>query len=137
MAMDDCLFCKVMSGELKAHTVYESPGAVAFLDKYPTARGHTLVIPRHHAPTLLDLPDEHIDGLFRAVKEVQAKIARALEPIAFNLGWNHGRDAGQHVYHLHVHVLPRFNGAGRGMQSVGEGAARMDLAAVAEAIRKA
>lgn len=135
--MDECIFCKVLSGEMAASLVYESPGAVAFLDKYPTTRGHTLVIPRHHAPTLLDLPDEHIDGLFRAVKEVQAKIARALEPIAFNLGWNHGRAAGQHVYHLHVHVLPRFAGPGRGVQSVAEGAARMDLAAVAEAIRKA
>lgn len=134
--MDECIFCKVMAGELPANLVYESTAAIAFLDKYPTTRGHTLVVPRHHAPTLLDLPDEHIDGLFRAVKEVQAKVSRALEPIAFNLGWNHGRAAGQHVYHLHVHVLPRYS-PGRGVQSVGEGAARMDLAAVAEAIRKA
>ncbi len=135
--MDDCIFCKVVSGELPANLVYESPGAVAFLDKYPATRGHTLVIPRHHAPTLLDLPEEHIEGLFRAVKEVQAKVARAFEPIAFNVGWNHGRAAGQHVFHLHVHVLPRFAGSGRGVQAVAEGAARMDLAAVAEAIRKA
>ena len=127
----------MVSGELQANLVYESPGAVAFLDKYPATRGHTLVIPRHHAPTLLDLPDEHVEGLFRAVKEVQAKVARALEPIAFNVGWNHGQAAGQHVFHLHVHVLPRFAGSGRGVQAVAEGAARMDLAAVAEAIRKA
>ncbi len=135
--MDDCLFCKVASGELQANLVYESPAAVAFLDKYPATKGHVLVIPRHHAPTLLDLPDEHIDGLFRAVKEVQAKVARALQPIAFNLGWNHGQPAGQHVYHLHVHILPRFGGSGRGVQAIGEGAPRMDVAAVAEAIRKA
>jgi histidine triad (HIT) family protein len=71
------------------------------------------------------------------VKEVQAKVSRALEPIAFHVGWNHGRAAGQHVLHLHVHVLPRYAAAGRGVQALGEGAARMDLAAVAEAIRKA
>jgi len=135
--MDDCIFCKVVSGELEANLVHESPGAVAFLDKHPSARGHTLVIPRRHAPTLLDLPDEHVEGLFRAVKEVQAKVARALEPIAFNVGWNHGRAAGQHVLHLHVHVLPRYAAPGPGVQALGEGAARMDLAAIAEAIRKA
>ncbi len=135
--MQDCIFCKVVSGELQPNLVYESPGALAFLDKYPATRGHTLVIPRHHAPTLLDLPDDHVEGLFRAVKEVQAKVARALEPIAFNVGWNHGRAAGQHVLHLHVHVLPRYAAPGRGVQALGEGATRMDLAAVAEAIRKA
>ena len=135
--MDECLFCKVVSGELQANLVYESPAAVGFLDRYPAAKGHVLVIPRHHAPTLLDLPDEHIEGLFRAVKEVQAKVARALEPIAFHVGWNHGRAAGQHVYHLHVHLLPRYSGPGRGVQALGEGAPRMDLAAVAESIRKA
>jgi histidine triad (HIT) family protein len=135
--MDDCIFCKVVSGELQANLVYESPGAVAFLDKHPSARGHTLVIPRHHAPTLLDLPDENVEGLFRAVKEVQAKVARALEPNAFHVGWNHGRAAGQHVFHLHVHVLPHYGSPGYGIQAMGEGAARMDLAAVAEAIRKA
>ncbi len=135
--MDDCIFCKVVSGELQTSLVYESPAAVAFLDKYPTARGHTLVIPRHHAATLLDLPDEHVEGLFRAVKEVQAKVARALEPVAFNVGWNHGRAAGQHVLHLHVHLLPRYAAGGRGVQALGEGTARMDLAAVADAVRKA
>ena len=135
--MDDCLFCKVVSGELKANLVYESPAAVAFLDKYPATRGHVLVIPRWHAPTLLDLPDEHVEGLFKAVKEVQAKVARAFQPIAFNVGWNHGQAAGQHVHHLHVHILPRHAGSGRGVQALGEGAPRMDLAAVAEAIRKA
>ncbi len=135
--MDDCIFCKVVSGELQASLVYESAAALAFLDKHPATRGHTLVIPRHHAPTLLDLPDEHVEGLFRAVKEVQARVSRALEPIAFNVGWNHGRAAGQHVLHLHVHVLPRYAAPGRGVQALGEGAARMDLAEVAEAIRKA
>lgn len=135
--MDDCIFCKVCSGEIRANVVHEASGAVAFLDKFPTARGHTLVVPRWHAPTLLDLPDEHVAGLFRAVKEVQGKLARALDPVAFNVGWNHGRAAGQHVYHLHVHLLPRYGAGGRGVQALGEGAEPADLAAVAEAIRKA
>ncbi len=135
--MDDCTFCQIASGELQANLVHESPAAVAFLDRYPSVRGHTLVIPRHHAATLLDLPDEHIEGLFRAVKEVQAKVSRAFHPIGFNVGWNHGRAAGQHVFHLHVHLLPRYTTGGHGVQVLGEGAGRLDLAAVADSIRAA
>lgn len=135
--MDECLFCKVVSGEIQANLVHEAPDAVAFLDKYPTARGHTLVVPRWHAPTLLDLPDEQVAGLFRAVKEVQGRLARALAPVGFNVGWNHGRAAGQHVHHLHVHLLPRYGAGGHGVQVLGEGPGRVDLAAVAEAIRRA
>ncbi len=135
--MEDCTFCKIAAGELEANLVYESPAAVAFLDRYPSSRGHTLVVPRHHASTLLELPGEHIEGLFRAVKEVQAKLARAFQPIGFNLGWNDGRAAGQFVFHLHVHVLPRYTTGGHGVQVLGEGTGRLDLAAVAESIRKA
>jgi len=57
--------------------------------------------------------------------------------LAFNVGWNHGAAAGQHVFHLHVHVLPRYVGGGRGVQALGGGAAPEDLEAVAEAIRRA
>ena len=135
--MSDCLFCQIAAGTLKAEVVHETPEALAFLDKFPAARGHAVVIPRAHAPTLLDLEDAAIGGLFRAVKEVQRKVSAALAPVAFNVGWNHGKGAGQHVFHLHVHVLPRFREGGRGIQMLGEGPGRESLAELAEAIRKA
>jgi histidine triad (HIT) family protein len=133
--MDDCPFCQIAAGGLSAEVVHEAPGALAFLDVFPAARGHVLVVPRAHAPTLLELDDGAVGELFRAVKEVQRKIQAALRPLGFNLGWNHGRSAGQHVFHLHVHVLPRYAEGGRGVQSVGSGGDRRDLAAVAAAIR--
>jgi histidine triad (HIT) family protein len=135
--MADCIFCNIAAGTLKAEIVFESPEAVAFLDKYPVARGHVVVIPRVHAATLNELPDELVCGLFRAVKSVMRKLAAALHPLGMNIGWNHGRDAGQHVFHLHVHVLPRYSPGGYGVQALGEGAERLNFAELAELIRKA
>jgi histidine triad (HIT) family protein len=137
MTMSDCIFCDIAAGALKAEVVHESADAVAFLDKYPAARGHVVVIPRAHAPTLTELGDESVGGLFLAVKAVMRKVSAALQPIAMHAGWNHGKDAGQHVFHLHVHVLPRYHAGGRGVQMLGEGSGRVSLAEIGEAIRKA
>jgi len=134
--MNDCLFCRIIAGKSAAERVYESEGAVAFLDAMPAARGHTLVVPKVHAATLTDLDDESIGELFRAVKAVMTNLNKVLHPNAFHVGWNHGSVAGQHVFHLHVHVLPR-KAAGAGIQALGEGGARGDLSAIASLIRGA
>ena len=134
--MSDCIFCDIAAGTLKAEVVHESADAVAFLDKYPAARGHVVVIPRTHAGTLIDLPDAAVGGLFLAVKAVMRKVSAALRPVAMHAGWNHGKDAGQHVFHIHVHVLPRFH-PGRGVQMLGEGTGRVSFAELGEQIRKA
>jgi histidine triad (HIT) family protein len=130
-----CVFCEIAAGRAKAEVVHESADAIAFLDRYPAARAHVVVIPKAHAETLPELPDGAVGGLFLAVKAVQRKIAAALRPAAMHVGWNHGRDAGQTVNHLHVHVLPRWSPA-RGVQRLGEGAAQASPAD-AEAIRNA
>ncbi len=135
--MGDCIFCGIAAGSAKAEVVFESPGAVAFLDRHPAARGHVMVIPRAHAATLLELDDVAVGDLFLAVKMVMRKVNDALHPAAFHVGWNHGKGAGQHVFHLHVHVLPRFSEGGRGVQMLGEGPGRVDLAEIAAAIRRA
>jgi histidine triad (HIT) family protein len=135
--MDECPFCQIAAGALAAEVIHQAPGALAFLDAFPAARGHVLVVPRAHAPTLLDLDDRAVGDLFAAVREVQRKVQAALHPVAFNVGWNHGRAAGQHVFHLHVHVLPRYAEGGRGVQALGTGGDRRDLPALAAAIRAA
>ena len=135
--MADCLFCRIAAGEAAAEIVYQDPGAVAFLDAHPAARGHVLVVPRRHAPTLLELDDAAIGDLFRAVKAVQARVHLSLQPRGFNVGWNHGRAAGQFVSHLHVHIIPRYGLLGRGVQVLGDGADRKENGKVAAAIRAA
>jgi histidine triad (HIT) family protein len=134
--MAGCIFCEIAAGSMKAAVVYDSPEAIAFLDRFPAARGHTMVVPKVHAPTLLDLDDGAVGGLFLAVKTVLRKVNDALRPAALHVGWNHGAAAGQHVFHLHVHILPRFGEGGRGIQVLGEGADGADVAEIAAAIRK-
>lgn len=135
--MESCLFCRIAADATAAHVVHESSGAVAFLDAFPAARPHVLVVPRVHARTLLDLDDAGVGELFKAVKVVQLKIQAAFQPKGFNVGWNHGRAAGQHVYHLHVHILPRYSDGGPGVQALGAGGDRSELAVLATALRAA
>lgn len=135
--MSECIFCRIASGAARAEIVHAAPGAVAFLDTSPVARGHVMVIPRSHAATLLELDDGAVGELFLAVKTVVRKVNDALGPTSFHVGWNHGRAAGQHVLHLHVHVLPRFSASGRGIQVLGEGPGPVNLPEIAEAIRRA
>ena len=134
--MSDCIFCRIAAGTIKAEVVHETPEAIAFLDKFPAAKGHVVVIPRTHAVTLPDLDDAAIAGVFRAVKDVMRKVTAALAPAGMNVGWNHGRAAGQVVDHLHVHVLPRWT-QGRGIQVMGERTGDANAAELAQAIRGA
>jgi histidine triad (HIT) family protein len=130
-----CLFCDIVAGATFAHLVHEGPGAVAFLDAFPAARPHVLVVPRAHAPTLLELEDADVGELFGTVRLLQRRIQAAFRPLGFNVGWNHGRAAGQHVAHLHVHLLPRYADGGRGIQALGSGGDRAELAELAAALR--
>jgi histidine triad (HIT) family protein len=134
--MSDCIFCGIAAGDVEAEVVLETEDAVAFLDRHPAARGHVVVIPRVHAASLPELPDEAVGGLFRTVKAAMRKVSDALQPVGMHVGWNHGRGAGQHVFHLHVHLLPRQQ-PGRGVQLLGEGGEPGSLAEVAAAIRSA
>jgi histidine triad (HIT) family protein len=77
-----------------------------------------------------------VGELFKVVKLVQRKIESAFRPLGYNVGWNHGRAAGQHVHHLHVHILPRYADGGRGVQALGSGGDRDQLAAAAAALRE-
>jgi len=135
--VSDCIFCQIAAGTLKAEIVHETPDAIAFLDKVPAAKGHVVVVPRAHAASLPELDDAAIGGFFRAVKDVMRKVNAALAPAGMNVGWNHGKAAGQHVFHLHVHVLPRYAQGGRGIQVMGEPPGPVNLAELGAAIRMA
>ncbi len=136
--MADCIFCQIIARERSAHTVFENDHVLAFLDIHPAARGHTMVIPKVHAERLDQLDDRHIGPLFAGVKSVMHLLERARQPGGMNVGWNHGWAAGQHVNHLHVHLIPRYAGdGGGGIQSLIRSSAREDLASIAAQIRAA
>lgn len=110
----DCIFCKIAAREIPSHMIYEDDRAFAILDIHPLAMGHTMVIPKVHAVTILDLPEGEVGPLFAAVKAVTVKLQKVLNPDGFTTGINHGDVSGQSVKHLHVHILPRWKDDGGG-----------------------
>lgn len=112
MTDDTCLFCRVLSGELEASLIAENGHAVAFLDHSPRSPGHALVVPRVHAPTILALPEEEVGPFFAFVREVAALLGGKLGTDAMTIGINQGPIAGQTIPHLHVHLIPRYDGDG-------------------------
>ena len=112
--MDGCVFCRVMSGELKGYIVYRDQLVMAFLDAYPLAEGHTLVVPRRHVQRFEDLTEEEACALSRALLKVSRAISRSFGVDALTIGVNDGPEAGQVVPHVHVHVIPRRQGDGAG-----------------------
>lgn len=105
-----CPFCRIAAGEEPAHVVYEDEAHLAFLDRRPLFPGHTLLVPREHYKTLLDLPDESVGALFRAAKLLALAVEEAMEAEGTFVAINNR--VSQSVPHLHVHVVPRRRGDG-------------------------
>ncbi|MGQ0536845.1 MAG: HIT family protein [Methanobacteriota archaeon] len=139
----ECVFCRIVAGEIPGVKVHEDDRVLAFLDIAPLSRGHTLVIPKTHAARLAELPGPDADALYRAVHALVPRIQRALGVPAANVGVNDGPEAGQAVAHVHAHVIPRTADDGGGsLHSIVPRAARPavskeDLAAIAARIRAA
>ncbi len=106
----DCIFCKIVAGEIPSYKVYEDSDVLGFLDVSPISKGHSLIIPKKHYPSLLETPDELIGRLIIAAKKLGQALSDCLKSDGFNLFQNNGVAAGQLVNHLHFHLLPRFSG---------------------------
>jgi len=112
--MSDCIFCKIVEKEIPNHTVYENENVLAFLDIFPHAKGHTVVIPKKHYNSLSDLPEREWEYLAIGLKRAMEKIKRIFKPTAINIAINDGTDAGQVVPHVHWHIMPRYVNDGGG-----------------------
>ncbi len=112
--MTDCIFCKIVKKEIPSYKIYEDENFLAFLDVYPHAKGHTVIIPKEHVNLISELNDEKSKNLMIIVKKVMKIIQEKLNPSGFNVGWNSGETAGQVVPHLHIHITPRYVGDGGG-----------------------
>jgi len=105
----DCIFCKIVAGEIPCFNVYDAGDVMAFLDINPINKGHTLIIPKKHYKDLLTTPNELSVQLFTAAKKIGTAFKTELGAEGFNLFQNNGECAGQVVGHCHFHVLPRFS----------------------------
>ncbi len=115
--MTDCIFCKILAGELPASIVYQDDICTAFMDIQPVNPGHVLVIPKVHATNLSELNPETGGHLFRVGQQVAAALYASGVPCeGVNFFLADGAPAGQEVFHVHLHVFPRFEGDGFGLK---------------------
>jgi histidine triad (HIT) family protein len=110
MADPDCLFCKIVTGELPATIVAEDERTVAFMDINPATRGHALVIPREHAPDVFAIDPDDLQAVAVAAQQLARRVREKLGADGVNLLNSNGRAAWQTVFHFHVHVIPRYEG---------------------------
>ncbi|WP_085992788.1 HIT family protein [Oceanobacillus senegalensis] len=108
MGHEDCIFCKIINGDLPSAKVYEDDYVYAFLDISQVTKGHTLVIPKTHTKNIFETPAEVSKELFERIPKVANAIKEAYNPLGMNLLNNNGADAEQSVFHLHIHLIPRY-----------------------------
>lgn len=111
---EDCIFCRIVDGEIPSRAVYEDDDVFAFLDVNPLAEGHTLVIPKAHDARIGGLPDGAAGAMFAVTSELAPVVERAVDADGMTVAVNDGPAAGQEVPHVHGHLVPRFEGDGAG-----------------------
>ncbi len=112
MEADDCIFCKMVAGQIPVTKICEDEVVLAFLDIGPLSDGHTLVIPKQHFEKLHDCPAELLSQLGSHLGKIAKAVAGAMNSEGYNVLCNNGRAAGQLVEHLHFHIIPRNTGDG-------------------------
>ncbi|SDO30254.1 histidine triad (HIT) family protein [Alkalicoccus daliensis] len=108
MAAQDCIFCKIIDGDIPSSKVYEDDHVYAFLDISQVTKGHTLVIPKNHEKDIFELEEETASHLFKAVPKIAKALNKTFQPKGMNILNNNKEFAGQSVFHYHLHLLPRY-----------------------------
>jgi len=104
--MNDCPFCQIETSKIIASNTL----SIAFFDGFPVSNGHTLIIPRRHVASFFDLTEEERSSLFELINKVKDILDDKFHPDGYNIGVNIGKDAGQSIFHVHVHLIPRYVG---------------------------
>ena len=110
--MDECLFCQIVAGKVPSNKVFEDKDILAFLDINPRNPGHTLVIPKKHIETVMDMSDAEFGKIVKTVKDVVNAVKVGTSADGISIGQSNGKAAGQVIPHVHFHVIPRFNNEG-------------------------
>lgn len=106
----DCIFCKIVAGEIPCSKVYEDTLFVAFLDIRPVHKGHVLVVPKRHFVNIFDTPDTEAEEIYKVARELAKAVTEATGCDGVNIVQNNNAAAGQEVFHSHLHIIPRFEG---------------------------
>ncbi len=107
--MTDCLFCKMIAGEIPCFKVAENEQFIAILDKFPVNQGHTLVIPKKHCKDFSEFPEKLGKEWVSFMNKTAQKIVKGVNAQGYNVGMNNGKAAHQLIFHQHTHIIPRFS----------------------------
>lgn len=132
-----CLFCRIIEGELPSTKIYEDEAVVCFMDIAPWTRGHCLVVPREHAATIFELSEEALVAVAKAAKKIAPALVEGLEAQGLNLFQSNGSAAWQAVDHFHLHLLPRTPGDGLQPPRMPEPGDAEEIQTAAAAVRSA
>ncbi len=106
--MEECIFCKIVRGEIPSKKIYEDESVYAFLDINPKSKGHTLVIPKKHSADIFEIEENDLEDVIKVVQQLAVHIKEKLNPEGMQLRQNNGEIAGQSVNHLHFHIIPKY-----------------------------
>ncbi|MSU54612.1 MAG: HIT family protein [Candidatus Staskawiczbacteria bacterium] len=106
--MENCIFCKITSGQIDSTKVFEDEDVIAFLDVNPKALGHCLIIPKKHFENIFDIDQEILKKVMVATKNISINIKKSPDITGVNLISNNGQGAGQEVFHFHLHIIPSY-----------------------------
>jgi histidine triad (HIT) family protein len=129
------IFARILRGEIPCHKVYEDDDTLAFMDIMPQSEGHTLVLPKMPAENVFELPPEALAATIRTVQKVAKAVRKAFDPPGMMIAQLNGPEAGQSVFHLHFHVVPRYTGRDLSLHA-GRMADPQELAAHAQRVRE-
>jgi len=113
MRDDNCIFCKIVNGDIPSKMLYEDGEFKVILDLGPETKGHALILPKNHYRNLYELPDDMASKVMLLAKKMASQMTDKLECDGFNLVQNNGEAAGQTVFHFHLHLIPRYNEDGQ------------------------
>ncbi len=106
--LDSCIFCKITAGEIPSNTIYEDDTFQAILDIAPAAKGHTVLLVKQHTPNLFETEDSILSKALPVAKKIAIALKKALSCDGVNILQNNGTSAGQSIFHLHIHIIPRY-----------------------------
>ncbi len=108
----ECIFCRIVKGELPCYKLYEDDSVISFLDIFPVHPGHALVVPKKHSIDIFDTDEATMKQMIAVAKKLSPAVMNAAKADGINIGMNNGEAAGQEVPHAHLHVIPRYKGDG-------------------------
>lgn len=134
MKQDNCIFCKIIAGEIPSHTLYEDEMFKVILDVGPATKGHALILPKNHYANLYELPEEDAAQAIKLAKKMMINMTNKLNCDGFNIVQNNGEVAGQTVFHFHMHLIPRYKNDGEILKYIAGEPSQEELAQIKKII---